>query len=254
MVNESALVGNDPDHLLSIAEGVARELTRARILGSDVFIQTPIAFPSGRGVSVKLLGGPDFFTITDDGSAMREAELMGADDICRREAKNVADEYGLKFNQWELFEVEAPRDRLVGLSAVVANAAAVTMIRTSYKFAERFALRRQEELSVRLMRVFGKQRVAKDIHYPGAARSWPFDAHVSLPSGRVGLFSMVTPAPVSIAFAYSKFDDVSRVEKPPFIGAVLDGVFDPADKALISRAARRLFSVSDPDDAFLMAA
>ena len=254
MVFNASLLRNDTEDLRAIADDIARNLSYAKTVGGDVFVQTPISLPTGRAVGIKLLGGPATFTITDDGMVMREAELLGADDICRREARKVAGEFGIKFNEWELFELEAPTDRLVGLTALVANAAATTMMRTSDKFAERFELRRREDLSVRLSRIFGEKHVSKDVPFVGAARSWQFDAQVYLPNGRTGLFSLVTPASISIAVAYSKFDDVSRVERPPFIGAVLDGVFDPGDKALLGRAARRIFAVTDPDDAFRLAA
>jgi hypothetical protein len=249
------ILRNDIEDLRRIAAEIAARLAYARVEGSDVIIQTPIAFPSGRQIGVKLLGGPTLFTITDDGATMREAELMGAEDICRREARKVAKELDLTFNDWELFEAKAPADRLPGFTSIVANAAALTLMRTADKFAERFDLRRKEELSIRLGRVFGAANVAKDVDVIGAsAKSWQFDAQVALPSGRRGLFSVVTPSATSIAFAYSKLDDVSRVQPAPFLGAVLDGVFDPSDKALLSRAARRVFSATDPDDAFLKAA
>jgi len=249
-----ALLRNDISALRQIADEVARELAFARTLGNDVFIQTPISFPSGRSVGVKLIGGPVTFTVTDNGATMREAELIGAEDICRREARKVASEFDLKFNSWELFEADALAERLPGIISILANAAALTMIRTSDKFAERFGLRRREELSARLSRIFGERNVAKDVEFAGAARSWSFDAKVALPSGRPGLFSVVTPAPISVAFAYSKLDDVSRIEKPPFLGAVLEGIFDPGDKALLARAARRVFLASDADDQFRLAA
>jgi len=246
---------NDIESHRAIAESVARGLVYARVQGDTVTIQTPISFPSGRMVGVRLLGGPTIFTVTDDGAAMRDAELMGADDIWRREARKIATEYGLKFNEWELFEAEAPLDRLVGYTALVANAAAKTMLRTAEKFAERFEDRRREELAIRLERVFGKSKVEKDSMVAGAStKSWKFDARVALPSGRQGLFSVVTPSPASVVFAYSKMDDVSRLDDTPFIAAVLDGKFAPDDKALLKRAARRVFEISDADETFLQAA
>ena len=254
LIRNDIVIGNDIVALRQIADEIARGLSFASTLGSDVLIQTPISFPSGRSVGVKLLGGPDIYTITDGGLTMREAELLGAEDICRREARRVAKEFDLKFNEWELFEAKAPADRLVGLTTILANAASLTMLRTSDKFAERFDIRRKEELSVRLARVFGEKNVAKEVEFSGAAKSWSFDAKVALPSGRLGLFSVVTPFPTSIAFAYTKFDDVSRIEKPPFLGAVLEGAFDPSDKALLGRAARKIFNFNDPDDRFLLAA
>lgn len=253
MVSNTVL-RNDLGALRQIADEVARGLAYGKTVGSDVYVQTPVAFPSGRNVGLRLLGGPIEFTITDDGLAMREAELMGAEDICRREARKVAKDFDLHFNEWELFEIKAPVDRLVGLTSLVANAVGLTLTRTCYKFAERFEARRRDDLAARLSRIFGDSKVAKSADFGGVARSWTFDARVDLPSGRPGLFSIVTPAPISVAFAYSKLDDVSRLDRPPFLAAVLESGVDAGDKALLSRPARKLFLVTDPDDDFRRAA
>ena len=250
-----ALLRNDLEALERIAQEIAPKLAFAHVQGTDVIVQTPIAFPSGRMIGIKIVGGPNFFTITDNGAVMREAEYMGSEDICRREARKVAKEFDLTFNEWELFEAKAPADRLAGFVSILANAAAVTMIRTADKFAERFEVRRKEELAVRLMRIYGESKVLKDVEVTGSsAKNWKFDAQVSLLSGRMGLFSLVTPSPTSIVFAYSKLDDVSRLTQPPFLAAVLDGTFEPGDRSLLSRAAKKLISVNDNDDVFRLAA
>lgn len=250
-----ALLGNNNGSLRRVADEVARGLAYANTRGDDIIIQTPVAFPSGTLVSVKLYGGPSTFTVTDDGCAMREAELMGADDIARREARKVAEEFQLTFNNWEIFEAQASINELVGLTILVANAAAQTLLRTSDKFAETFEVRRKEELSLRLSRIFGEKNVVKNAAIAGAsAKVWPFDARVILPSGRDGFFSRVTPSPISVASAYSKLDDVSRMENAPFLGAVLEGKFEAGDQALLKRAARRVFQDSDPDETFRLAA
>jgi len=250
-----ALLRNDLEALERIAQELASKLAFARVQGTDVIVQTPVAFPSGRMIGIKIIGGPSHFTITDNGAVMREAEFMGSEDICRREARKVAKEFDLVFNDWELFEAKAPLERLAGFVSILANAAAITMIRTSDKFAEKFEIRRKEELAVRLMRIYGDNKVLKDVDVAGSsAKSWKFDAQVALKSGRMGLFSLVTPSPTSIAFAYSKLDDVSRLPQPPFLAAVLDGTFEPGDRSLLSRAARKVLNVNDNDDVFRLAA
>ena len=251
----SSLMVNHAINLKATADDVVRALAYARGSDTDAVITLPIMFPSGRAVTIKLLGGPLKFTVTDDGATMREADLMGAADICRREARKVADETGVRFNDWELFEAECEMDRLAGMTAIVANAASTTLMRTADKFAERFAMRRREELSVRLGRIFGERAVAKNVEVPGASNKlWNFDARVALPSGRSGLFTVVTPSQTSIAFAYSKIDDLSRATPRPYLAAVLDGKLAADDKALLSRAANRLFLVDQPDDDFRIAA
>lgn len=250
-----ALVNSDTRALEQIAQQVARGLAFAQVQDKDVFVQTPVSFPSGRTVGIQIIGGPNTFTVTDAGVAMREAEFLGAEELFRREARRVAADFDLTFNNWELFEAQAHLDRLVECASIIANAAALCMIRTADKFAQRFDVRRREELSIRLARIYGAARVAKDVEVAGAsAKAWNFDAQVLLPSGRAGLFSLVTPAPISVAFAYSKLDDVSRLDLPPFLAAVLNGNFEPGDKALLARAARKIIGVNDNDDVFRLSA
>lgn len=250
-----ALLTNDMSGPAAIAAAVARGLAHAQAKDGEIVVQTPIAFPSGRLVAIKIIGGPDVYTVSDDGAAMQEADLLGILQGGRREARKVAQSQDITFNEWELFESGIPADRLVGYAAIIANAAAMVMIRTADRFADTFSMQSRDDLVVRLTRIFGIRNVARNVDVIGSsAKSWNFDASVTLQSGRPGLFSIVTPSPTSIAFAYAKFDDVSRSDAAPFLGAVLDGDFQPTDKSLLTRVVRRTFLTSDSDEAFLTAA
>lgn len=240
---------------LDIAEDVARQLAFARERGGEVSIVTSVAYPSGRRVGVRLMGGPDTFTVTDDGGTMSEAEMAGGADICKREAAKVAARYGIRFNQWELFEAQAPADRLPGFIIIIANAAAEAMVRTSEKLAERLFLRRKEDLSMKLERLYGASRVEKNVEiFGGSNKAWHFDAQVKLDDRRVGLFELITPAPASVAFGYAKMDDVARLDNPPITTAVTSGRLSSSDEALIRRAALRVISIEAPDPEYLLAA
>lgn len=234
---------------------IAQGLVRVRERGASPLIQTPVLYPSGRMVGIRLLGGPDRYTITDDGGAMAEAEMIGAEDLCREEARKIAERYQLRFNRWELFEAEAPASLLSSFIAIVANASAETMLRTTDALTKRIERAKREQLAERLERIFGTRRVDKHpLVHGSSTKEWRFEAAVAMPAGQRALFALVTPAPASVAWGYAKIDDVSRVEGAPLISAVTEGRLAPEDRALIGRAARHVFSVNDTDDVLRSAA
>ncbi|MCJ2034535.1 hypothetical protein [Methylobacterium sp. J-068] len=254
MVAASFLMPEHPANR-SLASEIAQKLVRVRVGEADTTIVTPVLYPGGRMVSVRLLGGPDRFTVTDDGGGMSEAEMVGAEDLYRDEARKVAERYQLRFNRWELFEIDAPLDRLPGFIAIVANAAAEAMLRTTDALTKRLERHKREALADRLERIFGSKQVEKrPVIHGSSTKEWRFEAAVNQINGRRSLFTLITPAPGSVAWGYAKMDDVSRIESAPLITAVIDGRLAADDRVLIGRAARRLLSVDDADDAFRVAA
>ena len=92
--------GTEPPKAL--IERIAGELVRVRATSSGGLISTPVLFPSGAHVSVRISADGGRCLITDDGAAYAEADMMGALPIFRRAARTVAAEAGIKFNDFEI--------------------------------------------------------------------------------------------------------------------------------------------------------
>jgi hypothetical protein len=54
--------------LEAIGQDVAKALSRSRVWNAAIFVSTPITYPNGTGVAVKIDQGKDGFVITDDGT------------------------------------------------------------------------------------------------------------------------------------------------------------------------------------------
>ena len=72
-----------------------------------------------------------------------------------------------------------------------------------------------DKLVHRLQRLFSTERVKAQVEFRGeSTHVWQVDAVVETPRG-LAIFDMVSPAPVSVAFAAAKFHDFALLECPP---------------------------------------
>lgn len=80
----------------TILDRIADDLVRVRALRNGGLISTPVLFPSGACVTVRISFDGDRCLITDDGAAYAEADMMGALPIFRRAARRVAEATGIR--------------------------------------------------------------------------------------------------------------------------------------------------------------
>jgi hypothetical protein len=113
------------------AAEVARALVSTQTIEGRAYVITPVTYPTGSHVTVRLDGMGDKWVVSDDGYGAHEAELMNALATFRRVAPQVAERAGVAFDQRALFVVEATRSELPGAVVVVANATAEAVRRTA---------------------------------------------------------------------------------------------------------------------------
>lgn len=237
--------------LSAIADRVASDLVRVRLTQNGLRLTTPVLFPSGAHVSLVVHGGPSRYVVSDDGAASYEAELMGASGIFQRAARDVAQKTGVRFNDHELFEIDAPVDRLPGFIAIVADAARMAVEQSAVRLAEHIEKESRLSISERLISIFGKSAVTEGAEIAGASQhTWRFDAAIKCGDRKV-LFALTSPSPNSVASSFLKLDDVRRLDPPPRNVAVLTkrDAFKPDQITILNRAAK-LISADDPDADF----
>src|SRR5579883_550486 len=105
----------------AIAEDVARQLVTVEHRPIGSFIKTPLLYPSGSTVVVRVYESASRYFVTDDGLGYQEAELLGASHIYARHARVIADNAGVRFDSQAFFVLEVPRDRLPGAVVSIAN-------------------------------------------------------------------------------------------------------------------------------------
>jgi hypothetical protein len=234
---EAVTPSNFPDR-------IASELVHARKVSRGTVVTTPVLFPSGAHVSVLVIFTGDRCLVSDDGAAYAEADLMGASEIFRRAARAIAEESGLRFNNFEVFESDARIDNLPGIIAIVADAAKRAIHLTAERLARKFDFDLKTSIVDRLIDIFGAKRVSVGASISGAStHSWTVDALVRTDSAEVAIES-VSPSPISVSSAYMKLDDIRRLDSAPRTVAALKGKSSfGADQLLILGRTSRLMDV-----------
>jgi hypothetical protein len=196
-----------------VVEAVAREIVAADHRASGSFIRTPLMYPGGATVVIRIEQGDDRFLVSDIGLGNREAELMGAGSMYQRPARAIAEEAGVRFDNEAFFVIEASREQLPGAVVTIANCSQQAVMRACDALAEKTFEDRKARLYDRLVQVFEPKAVKKNFEIVGAStQRWPFAAVVSLPGHRPTVFEPVTKHPNSIAHASMKFGDLALLK------------------------------------------
>lgn len=179
------------------------------------YVTTPLLYPSGSAVVVRVSGGGDRFFVTDFGLGRTEAEMMGADRVFTRNGQLVATAAGVSFDHNEFFVIEVPRDRIAGAIMAVANCSHEAVAMTAFRISERASAGAAEHLVERLESAFGGDAVKRDDKVIGASNhEWEFSASVTI-GGRRSVFEVANKHPNSVAAVATKMGDVARVEHAP---------------------------------------
>jgi hypothetical protein len=202
-------------------DAVTRELVGVEYHSGSAFVRTPLIYPSGAGVVIRVAGGAERFHVTDLGLGYQEAELMGTSLVYARHARSIAESAGIKFDSEAFFVVEAARAQLAGAIATVANCSHEAVALAAYKMAERSSSDIGEQLYERLVKIFTSSKVLRNAPIYGASN---IEYHVSSlvrVSKTPAVFEPVANHPTSIAFANSKFHDLALLEQPPIQIAIV---------------------------------
>lgn len=201
----------------ALIDDVAHEIVATEHLGGGSFIRTPILYPSGSTVVVRIERGAEKYLVSDWGGGHQEADMIGAGHLFSRFARPVADEAGIRFDNQAFFILEATRDQLPGAVITIANCSQGAAIRVSDALAEKTFEDSKERLYQRLVSVFNRKIVVKNAEIIGSsATPWRVATLVKNPgAGRAAIFEPVTKNHSSVAHATMKFHDIALLEDAP---------------------------------------
>jgi hypothetical protein len=207
--------------LKSTIDAVAQELVGVEYHSGAAFVRTPLMYPSGANVVIRVIEHGPIFDVTDMGLGYQEGELMGTSLVYARHARAIADNAGVRFDSEAFFFSEATREQLSGAIATVANCSQEAVALAAYKMAERRASDAAEQLHERLVRLFTPSKVVKNAAIYGASNTEYHVASLVRVEQKAAVFEPVANHPTSIAFASSKFHDLALLEQPPIQVAVV---------------------------------
>lgn len=235
--------------LFSVADEISRQLSFASETQAGVFITTPICYPSGSTVVIRIDGTRDTFFVSDVGLGYQESMMINASQSYSSIARNLVRETGVSFDSQSFFVAKATRSDLTPIVAAVANFSQRAVIETLLKHEARKADRDRAILVSRLEGVFGSGHVEKDFGIRGASSvEWEVAARISF-GNVVSIFDYAKPHKNSVVNAVAKFHDIARLPEAP------RRIVTVADKAgmgdllkLLSQAAQVISLAETPDD------
>src|SRR5260221_3166411 len=138
-----------------LIETVAKALVATEHDKSGSFIRTPLIYPSGALVVVRVHhANDDRYFVSDWGLGYQESDLAGAANFYTRHAKTIAEKAGVGFDNQAFFVMEAARDQLVGAIVTIANCSQEASIRAMDALAEKTFEDSKERLYERLVSTF----------------------------------------------------------------------------------------------------
>jgi hypothetical protein len=212
-------------------------------------LSLPMMYPGGAMVGVEITILRDGFLVSDSGSALREAGMLGGERSFKRIAKEVADRFGVRFDRNMIFDLDVSQAELVSAVVAVANAAKTSVENTALHLATVEHADYRAYLWDRLQTVYGAKAIQPEpVPFKGSTETWEFDAVVRI-GGKASLFEIVTPNANSVNSAVTKFLDVSDLGEgiAPKRVAVLTKKENTPRLLVLGRTAR-LLSADSPDD------
>ena len=241
--------------LAEVAAQIARGLSKADLVQGRAFIRTSVMLPSGSTVVVVVEDqGGGRYRLSDIGQGFEEADRLGMGRTYRRQAEDVAALSGIAFAGNAFVLSDTTQRQLVGGTMSVANAVARTAERTLLRAAQRPQDSTVERLVARLGHLFPQAELALDVELRGASEHpWNVDAVVTV-GPRRAVFDIVTPSPISVAFASTKFHDIALLDNAPMRVAVVHRKAAFGDLLSVVAQAARVVEDDAPDRSFTRAA
>lgn len=200
---------------------VARNLARTRHEDEVSYIKTPVMYPGGSMVVVRVSPMRDKFGVSDLGAGHHEADLMGAEHAFGRIAARVAEKAGALMERTAFALHGVSRPQLAAAVATIAACSQEAVQILASRLSERRVVEASERLYTRLARVFSTDRVTRDTEVMGASNTtWSVGTLVRLDRGRA-VFETVNEHPNSVATAVAKFVDLSHLPDAPARVAVV---------------------------------
>ena len=144
----------------SLGLEIASGLTRVSADSSQIFIETPLLYPSGTHVIVCIDAGGGAHFVSDNGGGFREADLMGTSRSFSGIANRVAELTHLDFDSNNFYASGVSRENLLTAVIAIANASKLATDQTSFKLATKPYQFDDEQLVERLDSIFGTAHVA----------------------------------------------------------------------------------------------
>lgn len=197
------------------------DLVRVSAWGSAFLITTPLTYPSGSMVGVRVVPSQGGYWVTDFAMGYREAEAMEAQRSFGSHAGRMKEELGVEYTERHEVRLFATERQIAWAIRRVSYASHRIMQKAFHSMPEWDEQEIGAVLYQRLREIYG-EAAKEHVSIVGSSNlDWKFAAQVEI-GGRRVLFDVVTPYYTSVCSAVSKFTDIRRLGEDNHPVAVVD--------------------------------
>ena len=244
-----------PDIKLSnIVDAVAKEIVSTEHFRNGSIIRTPLIYPSGAAVVVQITQHRERFFVTDMGLGSQEADMFGGSNYYNKSAAALAEHYGIRFDNQAFFVAEAAHEQLAGATTLVANCSSEATAIAAYRAADRVFEEQADILYKRLVKVFPKTEVERNVEFVGSStHKWKVATIVNHKS-HIALFEPVSRNHLSVVSTAAKFHDIARLDNAPNRISVVDDKEAFGNFINVLSQAGSVIEFKSPDDTLVKVA
>ena len=241
--------------LEKIANDVARSLSYAQVDGRSAFVSTSVTYANGTHVVVRLDQDGDSFFVSDDGYASLNADMFGGTHQFQRIATEVAERFGVTYDQRSFFILKAEKNQLPAAVTLIANASSASVERTLYALDRLKIKKTREQFVEKISSAFG-DKASFNIDFRGSTKVWEVDAAIIDGPDVLAIFEFVAPAATSVAVAHMKVGDISAMIERPRTAYVLSDYekTDPSLRQILSSSADLVIAANSSLETYRKAA
>ncbi len=233
-----------------IAQAVSR-LMKITPDGERARVSVPVLYPSGSSAAVEVVLNAGKCFVSDLALGQLEAEMQGASNFYSDAAKKSVQRFGVGYDGLSIFAIWASLDKVESAIAAVANASVFAASNAIYKAITEKEKRKNEELFEKIVRVFGRNDVAKDEEVLGRDAVWPAHNVVNLTNNRKAIFEYVTPNQNSVAAKYMMFSDLSKLEDKYSLTSVVGSIDTIGPKGTMLAEVSEVIQLAASDTEYL---
>lgn len=213
-------IAQDPVSDPNIRKAVSN-LVRVSAWGNAYLVTTPLVYPSGSVVGVRISAAQGGYWVSDFAMGFREAETVEAQRSFGAHAGRMKEELGVEYTDGHEIRVFA-RDVQIAWAIRRVSYASQRIMQKAYNSTPDWD---EQEIGAalyhRLRDLFGEAATDKVTVIGSSNLDWKFAAQVQIGKRRV-LFDVVTPYYSSVCSAVSKFSDIRRLGADNHPVAVVD--------------------------------
>ena len=212
------------------------------------FVNLPMYYPGGTGIVIQVAQHRDMYMVSDYGHGSDMADMMGASKQYAKVAHQIAENYGVGFDQHTFFHANASATNLAWAIALIGGCSKEAVDLATLRLSEKKEADKADFIIGRLTKVFAGRKITEHAAVRGdSLHEWHCTALVEDDTHQ-SVFEFVKPHSSSVYKSVTMFHDLARKENAPKRIAIVDNKQEMKSNLVILSQAASIIESSVSDE------